>query len=185
MALCWKANCFLLFLVSNFMIKMLFFLEKILNPEELLFNLSSYLLFPPSPLKTVIAVLKQMHVGGFHGARQQLSRREGTSAWTNWAWCVPVFWCKHRCPNIAGISAADQAYQKRETFSLIIYWQMQWRRMGHSARDWLIWIMVYLTQALTVSVFLLPGSGRTGLLCSVWWPRRSGCCHLCLHSPAR
>lgn len=50
---------------------MLFFLET-LNPEQLLFNPSSYLLSPPSPLKIVIAILKQMHVGGFHGARQQL-----------------------------------------------------------------------------------------------------------------
>lgn len=44
---------------------------------------------------------------------------------------VFAFWCVSRCPNIAGILAADEACQKRERFSLS-GWQMQWR-MGYGA----------------------------------------------------
>ena len=52
--------------------------------------------------------------------------------------CSSVLVCKHRCPNVAGILAFDQARQKRETFSLIIWVTKQWRRMGSSAGDRLI-----------------------------------------------
>lgn len=35
--------------------------------------------------------------------------------------CSSVLVCEHRCPNSAGILAADQACQERETFSLVIW----------------------------------------------------------------
>lgn len=52
--------------------------------------------------------------------------------------CSSVLVCKHRCPDIAGILAMDQARQRRETFSLIIRVTRRWRRMGSRAGDWLI-----------------------------------------------